>query len=151
MNLIGQTKILTDYGSTSPVWNSKWHIFKILRPFRKSGYWRSYCSLQSEGDFHTVHTKKSKRFDIKIFKLCDSTGYTYDMKLSVPGEGQTAHSKARDSNPCDSDRTDKGDRRTWPQIIPGQFIFFPWIIWWFGEETDLLLWYWQLATEVSWL
>src|SRR5215469_6019041 len=86
---------------------------------------RSYCSLQSEGDFHTVHTKKSKRFDIKIFKLCDSTGYTYDMKLSVPGEGQTAHSKARDSNPCDSDRTDKGDRRTWPQIIPGQFIFFP--------------------------
>jgi len=24
--------------------------------------------------------KKRKRFRIKIFKLCDSTGYTYDMK-----------------------------------------------------------------------
>src|SRR5215469_8457380 len=69
--------------------------------------------------------KKSKRFDIKMFKLCDSTGYTYDMKVSVPGEGQTAHSTARDSNPYDSDRTDEEDRRTWPQIIPGQFLSSP--------------------------
>jgi len=33
---------------------------------------------------------KRKRFGIKIFKLCDSTGYMYDMK-----EGQTAHSTAQ--------------------------------------------------------
>ena len=25
--------------------------------------------------------KKHKRFNIKIFKLCDSTGYMYDMKV----------------------------------------------------------------------
>ena len=66
---------------------------------------------------------------------------------SMPGEGQTAHSTACDSKPCDSDKTDKEDRRTWPQIIQGQFIFFPWIIRWFGEETDLLLWHCQAKQE----
>ena len=45
-----------------PVWNSKWHIFQILQPFRKSGYWRSYCSLQREGDFQTVLTKETQMF-----------------------------------------------------------------------------------------
>ena len=80
--------------------------------------------------------KKRKCFGIKMFKLCDSNGYTWQ---SILGEGQTAHSTACDSNPCDSDRTDEEDRRTWSLIIHGQFLFFPWIIWRFGEETDLLL------------
>jgi len=44
------------------------------------------------------------------------------MTGSILGEGQTVYGTARDSNPCDSDRTDKEDRRTWPQIIHGQFL-----------------------------
>ena len=71
--------------------------------------------------------KKRKRFGIKMFKLCDSTGYTYDMKVYLGKDRQSTaqHSTACDSNPCDSDRTDEEDRRTWPQIIHGQFLFFP--------------------------
>ena len=42
---------------------------------------------------------------------------------SVPG-GQTAHSTAHDSNPRNSDGTDKEDRRMWPQITHGQFLSF---------------------------
>ena len=67
--------------------------------------------------------KKSKRFGIKIFKLCDLTGYT--RHESIPGEGQTAHGTERYSNPRDTDRTDEEVRRTWPKIIQGQFLFFP--------------------------
>ena len=65
--------------------------------------------------------KNRKRFGIKIFKLCDSTGYTYDMKVYL---GKDRQSTARGSNPCDSDRTDEEDRKTWSQIIHGQFFFF---------------------------
>jgi len=46
-----------------------------------------------------------------------------------------------DSNPCDSNRTDEEDGRTWPQITHGRFLSFPWIMWWLGKETDLLLWH----------
>jgi len=38
-------------------------------------------------------------------------------------------STAHNSNPCDIDRTDEEDRRTWVQIIHGN-----------GKETDMLLW-----------
>ena len=62
---------------------------------------------------------------------------------SILREGQTVHGTARDSNPCDSDKTDKEDRKTWPQIIHEQFLFF----WWLGEETDLLLWECQAEQE----
>ena len=41
----------------------------------------NYCFFPREGDFKMVHTKKCKHFSIKIFKLCDSTGYTYDMNV----------------------------------------------------------------------
>ena len=41
-----------------PVCSSKCHIFQILQPFWKSGYWWSYCFLQGKGDFQTVHTKE---------------------------------------------------------------------------------------------
>jgi len=30
-----------------------------------------------------------------------------------------------ESNPCDSERTDEKNRRTWPQIIHGKFFSFP--------------------------
>jgi len=34
--------------------------------------------------------KKRKRFGIKMFKLCDSTGYTYDMNVYLGKERQRA-------------------------------------------------------------
>jgi hypothetical protein len=58
---------------------------------------------------------------------------------SILGEGQTAHGTARDSKPCDSDRTEKEDRSTWPQIIRGQFLFIPKLFGDLAKETDLLL------------
>jgi hypothetical protein len=53
------------------------------------------------------------------------TPWIYVWHESIPEEGQTAHSTAYDNNPCDSDRTDKEDRRTLPQIIHGQFSSSP--------------------------
>jgi hypothetical protein len=32
--------------------------------------------------------KKHKCFDIKIYKLCDMTGYTYDMRVRLGKEGK---------------------------------------------------------------
>ena len=94
-----------------------------------------------------------KNFSIRIFKRCDLKGHTCDMwHDSILGEGQTAHGTACDSNPCYSDRNDKEDRSTWPQIIHEQFLFIPWIILWRGKETDLLLWDCQAKQErhITW-
>ena len=33
------------------------------------------------------------------------------------------------------------------KLYKGQFLFFPWIIWWLGQETDLLLWQCQAEQE----
>ena len=48
--------------------------------------------------------KKHKRFGIKIFKLCDSTGYTYDMKVYLGRERERTaqHSMRQHSTACDS-------------------------------------------------
>jgi hypothetical protein len=68
--------------------NNKEDIFKTLQPFWTSGNRQSYYSLQSKSSFQTVHSKKLKHFSIKIYKLCDSTGYIWDK--SVVWGGQTA-------------------------------------------------------------
>ena len=79
---------------TRPVWSSKWHIFQILQPIRKSGYWRSYCSLQREGDFQTVHTRKTQTFRHQNFQTL-WLDWIHIWHESIPGEGQTAHSTAQ--------------------------------------------------------
>jgi hypothetical protein len=38
-------------------------------------------SVKGRVIFKQFIPKKRKRFGIKVFKLCDSTGYTYDMKV----------------------------------------------------------------------
>ena len=48
--------------------------------------------------------KKHKRFDIRIYRLCDSTGYTWHK--SVFWAGQKMHGIAFYSNPCDGGRID---------------------------------------------
>ena len=108
---------------TRPIWNSKYHIFQILQPFQKSGYWWSYCFLQREGDFHTVHNEEMEVFQHKNLQTL-WTDWINVWHEIIPGEGQTAQSTALDSNSCDSDSTDEADR-TWPQIIHGQFLSSP--------------------------
>jgi len=76
---------------TRLIWNSKWHIFQILRPFKKSTYWQSFCFLQRKGDFQPVRTKEMQAFWHQNLKLCDSTGYLYDMKVYL-GKDSTWHS-----------------------------------------------------------
>ena len=42
--------------------------FYKFKPFRKSGYWRSYCFLQGKGDFQTIHTNKTQAFRHQNFQ-----------------------------------------------------------------------------------
>ena len=121
MNLIGQTKILTDWKIRDlfEILNATFSIFynpsenlsvdEVIVPFKGRVIFKQYIP------------KKRKVFGIKIFKLCDLTGYTYDMKVYL---GKDRQHTARESDPHDNDRTDEEDRRTWSQIICGQFSFF---------------------------
>ena len=56
--------------------------------------------------------KKRKRFGIKMFKLCDSTEYTYNMNVYLGR--QTKGGTTPDSNTQYSGQSDKGCRRIWP-------------------------------------
>ena len=58
------------------VWNSKQEIFQILQPFWTSSHRRSNCIIQRKGHFLTIYTQETQTFGIKIYKLCDETGYT---------------------------------------------------------------------------
>jgi len=138
MKLTGRTKCLTDNGRYEMCLKFKWHIFHILQQFQKSGYQRNYCFLRRRGGFQTVHTKETEAFRHQNFQTLWLEWICVQHE-SILGEGWTAHSTVHDSNPCDSDRTDE-EHRTWAQIILGQFISFPWMMWWLGKETDLLLW-----------
>jgi len=40
--------------------------------------------------FRQYIPKKSKRFGIKIYKLCDESGYTYDMKVYLGRDSRSA-------------------------------------------------------------
>ena len=40
--------------------------------------------------FETLHPQKRKCFSIKMFKLCDSTGYTYNMNVYLGQDSQRA-------------------------------------------------------------
>jgi len=40
--------------------------------------------------FRQYIPKKSNRFSIKIYKLCDESGYTYDMRLYFTTDDMTA-------------------------------------------------------------
>jgi hypothetical protein len=72
-----QTKILTDYGGLIEILNGTFSNFKTLPKI-----WLLIKLLfPSEEGYFSNSTKKHKHFSIKIFKLCDSTGYTYYTKI----------------------------------------------------------------------
>ena len=70
------------------VWNSKPEIFKILHPFWTSGCRRNNCIVQRNGHFPTIYTQETRTFGIRIYKVCDETGYTYDMTVYLARDRQ---------------------------------------------------------------
>ena len=87
-------------------------IDKVVVPFKGRVIFKQYIP------------KKHKRFGIKMFKLCDSTGYTYDMKVYLGKDRQRTAQHVTATHATVTELNEK-DRRTWPQIIHGQFLFFP--------------------------
>jgi len=56
--------------------SENWNVDKVIVSFKGRVIFKQYIP------------KKSKNFGIKIFKLCDSTGYTYDMKVYLGKDRQ---------------------------------------------------------------
>jgi len=67
-------------------------VFEIIRINFSKFYNPSEYLAGDEGknSFQAVHPKKRKRFGIKMFKLCDSTGYTCDMNVYLGKDRQRA-------------------------------------------------------------
>ena len=57
--------------------------------------------------------KKRKRFGIKMFKLCDCTGYTYDMAVYLGKDRQRAAQHLTATHTTVTNLT-RGGRRIWP-------------------------------------
>ena len=83
MNLIGQTKILTDLFEILNATFSKFY-----NPSENLAVAEVIVSFKGRVIFKQYMPKKRKLFGIKIFKLCDSTGYTYDMKVYLGKDRQ---------------------------------------------------------------
>ena len=60
--------------------NSIKHIFKSLQHFQRTGS-RKVFLLKGKAVFKQCIAKKYKCFGKKIYKLCNSTGYTYSIKV----------------------------------------------------------------------
>ena len=71
--------------------------------------------------------KKHKCFGIKIYQLCDETGYTYDMTV-LSGQRQTVHCATPDCNSRDSIGIDKESTRMWPKTVYGQLLLLSQLI-----------------------
>ena len=125
MNLIGQTKILTDcgrYETCLKFWIAHfpkfttllkiWLLTKLLFPSK--GRWFSNSTYQRNT---SILASKFSNFVIRLD--------TRDMKVYLGKDRQRTaqHMTAAHATVT----TDKEDRRMWPQFIHGQFLFFPWI------------------------
>ncbi len=97
--------------------------------------------------FRQYIPKKRKRFGIKIFKLCDSTGCTYDMKVYLGKDRQRMAQHLTATHATVTILTRKVEGRGHKLYMDNGQFFLPWIIWWLGQETDLLLWQCQARQE----
>ena len=57
-------------------------------PLRAFGSRLGNCKIPGQGYFQTVYSQKKKCSGIKIYKLCDESGYMYDMKVYL---GRDSH------------------------------------------------------------
>ena len=109
-----------------------WLLTRLLFPSR-------------EGWFSN-NTYQKTRFGIKIFKLCDSTGYTYDMKVYLGKDRQRTAQYVIATHATVTELTRKIEGRG-RKLYMDNFFSSPELIWWLGEETDLLLWHCQTEQE----
>jgi len=65
--------------------------------------------------FRQYIPSKHKRFGIKIYKLCDETGYTYDLTVYLGRYRQRTTQNLTATHA--SVRIDKENTRTWPQNV----------------------------------
>jgi len=86
--------------------------------------------------------KKRKRFGIKMFKRCDSTGYTYDMNVYLGKDRQRTAQHVTATHATVTELTRNIGRGH--KLYMDNFFSSPEL---FGEETDLLLWYCQAEQE----
>ena len=66
--------------NTKNTGNSIQHIFKSLQHFQRSGSRKVCFSLQRKAVLKQCTAKTYKCFSMKIYELCFSTGYTYNIK-----------------------------------------------------------------------
>ena len=62
------------------IWNSQDKLCKILQSFQ-TFVSRSHSEIQGKGHFQTIHSLKNANIWHQNYKLCDSSGYTYDMDV----------------------------------------------------------------------
>ena len=62
---------------------------KFYNPSKNLAVDEVIVSFKARVIFKQYIPKKRKRFGIKLFKICDSTGYTYDMKVYLGKDRQS--------------------------------------------------------------
>jgi len=70
--------------------------------------------------------KQHKSFRIKIYKLCDENGNTYDMTVYLVRDRQRTAQQVTETHA--SLRIEKQNTRTWPQNVYGQLLLLLGII-----------------------
>jgi len=116
--------------------------FQNLTTFLNIWQWTKSLQNSREGQFSNSKSRnKRKRFDTKIYKQCDSTGYTYDTDVCLGKDRRqmTQHLTATHDTVTNMARRVEG----YGYKLHEQFLFFLWPIWWFGPENDLLFRDWD--------
>jgi hypothetical protein len=72
------------------VGNSKDELFRILQPFKYLAVDEVIVKFKGRVVFKHYIVKKHKHLCIKMFKLCNCTGYTYDMNVCLSKDRQRA-------------------------------------------------------------
>src|SRR5215469_353912 len=76
--------------------------------------------------FRQYIPKKQEHFGIKIYKLCDDTGYIYDMTVYLGRDKQLTAQHLTATHATVLDLTQ--NTRTWPQTVHGQLLLIPGLI-----------------------
>jgi hypothetical protein len=124
--------------NTRHIWNCKYGIFKILQPFRTSGNWWSYHSFQGKSSFQNNTFQRSTNVSALKYKnyvnaLCTHVTWmcTWGRKNSVRHKTWQLHMLQW-----------KSLQESWgtrSQVVCGQFLFLPWLIWRPDKEKNKLL------------
>jgi len=84
------TQTTTDLENTKDFWHTEQQILWTVQSERTSCCGRSDRVVQRKSSLLAIYSKETKRFCIKIYKLCNSLGYTYDMSVYLGKQRQHA-------------------------------------------------------------